>query len=90
MSTTGSALNWSVYMIRCHDDSLYTGISTDVERRFKQHETGVGAKYFRAHKPEQIVYEEMGHDRSSASKREAEIKKLSPVAKRRMIKVFAD
>ncbi|MBW2185045.1 MAG: GIY-YIG nuclease family protein [Deltaproteobacteria bacterium] len=72
-------------MIRCHDESLYTGITTDVARRFKQHQSGVGAKYFRAHKPEQVVYQEMGHDRSSASKREAEIKKLSPVAKRRMI-----
>lgn len=89
MSTTATALNWYVYMIRCHDDSLYTGITTDVERRFKQQESGVGAKYFRAHKPEQIVYQEMGHNRSTASKREGQIKKLSPVTKRRMIEKFA-
>lgn len=76
-------------MIRCHDESLYTGITTDIERRFKQHQSGVGAKYFRAHKPETIVYREIGHDRSSASKREVEIKKLSTIAKRRMIKDFS-
>lgn len=89
MSTAGTELNWSVYMVCCHDDSLYTGITTDVERRFKQHQSGAGAKYFRAHKPQQIVYHETGHDRSSASKREAEIKKMSPAAKRRIIKAFA-
>lgn len=88
MSTACSELNWCVYMIRCCDQSLYTGITTDVARRFNQHLSGAGAKYFRAHKPEQVVYAETGHSRSSASKREAEIKKLSPVAKRKMIKAL--
>ncbi|OQY22426.1 MAG: endonuclease [Desulfobacteraceae bacterium 4572_35.2] len=77
-------------MIRCHDESLYTGITTNVARRFKQHQAGTGAKYFRAHKAEKVVYQEIGHNRSSASKREAQIKKLSPVAKRQMIKQFAN
>lgn len=64
-------------MIRASDRSLYTGISTDVERRFLQHQRGTGAKYFHAgRRPEQVVFQEAGHDRSSASQREAAIKKL--------------
>jgi putative endonuclease len=77
-------------MICCCDESLYTGITTDVERRFSQHRSGAGAKYFRAHKPEQVVYLERGHDRSSASTREAKIKKMSTAAKWRMIHSVVD
>ncbi|PPD33305.1 MAG: endonuclease [Methylomonas sp.] len=69
--------DWSVYIIRCSDDSLYTGISTDVERRFRQHSMGCGAKYFRRCRPERIVYIESGHSRSSAGRRELAIKALS-------------
>ncbi len=76
---------WFVYMIHCTDGSLYTGISTDVEKRYTQHETQKGAKYFRGRKPKQLVYQESGHDRSSASKREIEIKKLSRVNKMQLI-----
>jgi len=76
---------WYVYIIRCSDTSLYTGITTDVERRFSEHanhngkKEGVqrGAKYFRARSPEEIVYVEGGHTRSTASQQEAVIKKLS-------------
>ncbi len=78
-------MNWQVYIILCSDDSLYTGITTDVERRFSQHLAGTGAKYFRGRSPRQIVYLEVGHDRSSASRREAEIKRLRPADKRRLI-----
>lgn len=78
-------MNWQVYIILCTDDSLYTGITTDVERRFAQHAAGTGAKYFRGRSPLQVVYLERGHDRSSASRREAEIKQLRPVDKRRLI-----
>ena len=77
--------NWQVYIILCTDNSLYTGITTDVERRFAQHAAGTGAKYFRGHSPRQLVYLECGHDRSSASRREAEIKRLRPVDKRRLV-----
>ena len=79
-------MNWKVYVILCVDDSLYTGITTDVERRFIQHSSGKGAKYFRAHEPLRLAYLEEGHDRSSASRREAEIKKLRPVEKRALMK----
>jgi len=70
-------MNWSVYIIHCSDNSLYTGITTDVEARFLQHASGKGAKYFRGRKPEAVVYVEGGHDRSSASREEIRLKKLS-------------
>lgn len=78
---------WFVYIILCSDKSLYTGISTDVERRFTEHAGGSGkgkqkgAKYFRARSPVELVYVEAGHTRSTASQREAEIKKLSRLDK---------
>ncbi|TPQ26868.1 GIY-YIG nuclease family protein [Methylomonas koyamae] len=72
---------WSVYMIECCDGSLYTGITTDVQRRFRQHQAGLGAKYFRARRPLNIAYLEGGHDKGSASRREAAIKKLTRAQK---------
>lgn len=74
-------MNWQVYIIACSDDSLYTGITTDVERRFGQHASGRGAKYFRGRRPLEVVYREPGHTRSSASRREREIKLLDRPAK---------
>jgi putative endonuclease len=76
---------WFVYMIRCSDGSLYTGITNDVQRRFQQHTDGLGAKYFRGRQPEALVYVETGHDRSSASKRESAIKKLPRTEKLRLL-----
>jgi putative endonuclease len=55
---------------------LYTGITTDLEKRYQQHIAQKGAKYFRGRQPKKLVYQESGHNRSSASKREIEIKKL--------------
>ena len=69
--------DWVVYIIHCTDESLYTGITNNIEKRYAQHATQKGAKYFRGRKPKKLVYQEGGHDRSSASKREMEIKKLS-------------
>ena len=82
---------WFVYMLSCSDGSLYTGIATNVQRRFAEHaqmsEPGLtkprrGAKYFLGRRPLAVVYTEGNHNRSSASRREAEIKRLSPSAKR--------
>jgi len=71
-------MSWTVYIIEASDDSLYTGISTDVDRRWQQHVDGkVGAKYFRGRSPRKLVYQEPALDRSAASIREAAIKKLS-------------
>jgi putative endonuclease len=69
-------MNWHVYIILCSDNSLYTGITTDPERRFSQHAKGAGAKYFRGRRPVRIVYQEGGHTRSSAGRRETEIKAI--------------
>jgi putative endonuclease len=75
-------MSWSVYIIEADDQSLYTGITTDVERRFAEHSSGpLGAKFFNGRTPIKIVYREDGHNRSTASKREIEIKKLTRLQK---------
>jgi len=81
-----AADSWSLYIIEASDASLYTGITTDVERRFDEHSQGLkGAKYFSGRQPVEVVYREDGHSRSSASRREAEIKKLSRRQKQMLI-----
>jgi putative endonuclease len=65
-----------VYIVKCADDTLYTGISTQLERRIEEHNSSDrGAKYTRVRRPVELVYSEEYPDRSSASKREYEIKK---------------
>jgi putative endonuclease len=77
---------WFVYMIRTNDGQLYTGITTDIQRRWREHSSGKGgARYFRARKPERLCLLEEHADRSSASKREAEIKKLTKTLKETLI-----
>ena len=78
-------VEWQVYIILCSDDTLYTGITTDIDRRVHQHAQGRGAKYFRGRRPKEILYLEGGHDRSSASKREIFIKKLRRPEKERLV-----
>lgn len=69
---------WYVYIIKASDGSLYTGVTTDVERRFSEHcSPDKGARYFRGRKPLEVVYTESHPDRSSAQRREAAIKNLS-------------
>ena len=78
--------DWKVYMIRCDDESLYTGVTTDVERRFREHlGTTRGAKYFNGRIPLEVVYIEAGHGRSSACQREAALKKLSRIEKLNLV-----
>lgn len=79
-------MSWQVYIILCTDGSLYTGITTNIERRLGQHRKGTGAKYFRGRQVSRLVYLETGHDRSSASRREAAIKKMRPEDKRQLLK----
>ena len=69
-------MQWFVYIILCSDGTLYTGISNNVFRRFREHCEKRGAKYFRGRSPKRLLYVESGHDRSSAAKREARIKKM--------------
>lgn len=78
-------MDWSVYIILCVDNSLYTGITTDIRRRYDRHAARRGAKYFRGRQPLRLVYVETGHDRSSASKRECAIKKMDRSDKLRLL-----
>ena len=79
------AVHWYVYMILCSDNSLYTGITTNVERRFSQHTARRGAKFFRGRKPQRVVYLECRHTRSSAGRREVVIKNMRRPDKHRLI-----
>ena len=65
-----------VYILSCKDGTLYTGITTDVKRRFKEHQAGTGARYTRARGVKKVLYTERHKNRSAASKREAAIKRL--------------
>jgi putative endonuclease len=77
---------WFVYMIQSEKGHLYTGITTDVERRFKEHsDSKKGAKYFRGKVPVEVVYQKTFKDRSSASKYEAAIKKMPRANKIKLI-----
>ena len=69
--------SYFVYLIQCEDKSIYTGITTDLKRRFKEHQDKIGGNYTRAHKVKKILFSEKHMDRSNASKREAEIKSWS-------------
>ena len=68
--------NWYLYILRCGDGTLYTGITTDVEKRLAAHRAGKGAKYTRGRGPLELVYREELPDRSAALKREHEVKTL--------------
>ena len=74
-----------VYMLRCGDDSLYTGITTDLLRRLQTHQAGKGAKYTRSHLPVTLAYWETQPDRSAALRRERQLKALSRAEKLRLI-----
>lgn len=77
---------WYVYMLRCGDGSLYTGSTTDVARRLREHQIGTGAKYTRSRPPVTLAYTEEAPDRSAALRREAAIKKLPRRQKLELIK----
>jgi len=75
-------MNYYIYILRCSDDTLYTGITTDIKRRVSEHnDSKKGAKYTKMRRPVKLVYSEEAKDRSSALKREHEIKKMSRLKK---------
>lgn len=77
-----------VYMLRCGDETLYTGITTDLKRRVDEHNNSdKGAKYTKLRRPVELVYSEESEDRSSASKREYVIKKMTRVEKMELINI---
>ena len=75
-----------VYIIKCSDNTLYTGYTTDLKRRIKEHNEGEGAKYTRGRTPVELVYYEKKSSKSSAMKREYEIKQLKRKEKFELIK----
>lgn len=78
-------MDYWVYILQCGDNTLYTGITTDVERRLKEHQNGVGAKYTRGRSPLRVVYREACPDKSSALRREYAIKQLPRAKKLELI-----
>lgn len=78
--------NWYLYILRCGDGTLYTGIAVDVEKRFSMHASGKGAKYTRGRGPLTIVYTECCGDHSAALRRELEIKALPREEKENLIR----
>ena len=82
-----SMADWFVYILRCADDSLYTGITTDLKRRVAEHNSGAsaGARYTRARRPVTLVYHERQSSRSAAGQRECLLRTLSKADKERLV-----
>ena len=78
-------MSWYIYILRCGDDTLYTGITDDVDRRFAAHCAGKGAKYTRGRGPLTLVYTEEAEDKSAALKREHAIKQMRRAEKMKLI-----
>jgi putative endonuclease len=84
-----SLTSWYVYFVRCADDSLYAGITTDIERRVKEHNSSVkGAKYTRARRPVTLAYSAQFSSRSEASKGEYQLRKLTRQQKEQLVLAY--
>ena len=83
-------MSWQLYILRCGDGTLYTGITDDLPRRLKAHRSGKGAKYTRGRGPLELVYREDCPDKSAALRREIAVKKLSRQEKLALIGEGAD
>ena len=75
---------WHLYILRCKDGSLYTGITTDVEKRLEAHRRGKGAKYTRGRGPLELVYREVCGSHSDALKRELAVKAMTRAQKQKL------
>ena len=80
-------VSYVLYILKCADGSLYTGITNDLKRRLEIHETGKGSKYVRARRPFQLMYKEVLLDKSTALKREYEVKRLTRKEKLALVKL---
>jgi putative endonuclease len=83
--SVATAAAWQVYILKCGDGSLYTGITTDIDQRLTTHNAGKGAKYTRGRLPVTLLYAESADNRATASQREVAIKKMGRAAKLRLI-----
>lgn len=81
-------MGWHVYILRCADDTLYTGITTDLDRRLAEHNAGqpLGARYTHVRRPVQLAYHEPAENRTQASQREHALKKLDRASKLALIR----
>ena len=79
---------WYLYILRCGDDTLYTGITNDISARLKAHASGKGAKYTRGRGPLELVYQEQQESYSAALKREHQVKQLTRTQKLHMIDTY--
>ena len=79
---------WSVYIIQCRDQSLYTGITNNLTKRLEMHESGRAAKYTKGRGPFNLVYQEFFENRSLSTKRESEIKKFKKEDKNKLIEGY--
>jgi putative endonuclease len=79
-------VNWTVYLLRCRDGSLYAGITTDLARRLARHRAGTASAYTRARRPVRLVYAERQPDRGAALRREAALRRLSRRAKLALVR----
>ena len=79
------ATNWFCYLLACADGTIYTGITTDLARREAMHNRGTGSKYTRSRRPVRLVWSEPHPDRSSASRREARLRRLPAGVKRALV-----
>ena len=78
-------MSWYVYMVRCRDGSLYTGITNDLQRRLDAHNAGIGAKYTKSRRPVTLVYQEEVPDKATALRRECAVKRLTKAQKEQLV-----
>lgn len=89
MTKNNQAQTWWVYLLRCHDNSLYAGVTTDIHRRIDEHNNSkLGAKYTRARRPVALAYLEQAENKSLACKREYQIRHLIKVKKEQLVSNF--
>ena len=87
-ASSKNAEQWTVYILRCKDGTLYTGITKDIKRRVEQHNDGKGSKYTQNRGPVEVVYKEKKMGRGNALVREAEIKHYSKGKKEQLVSSF--
>jgi putative endonuclease len=84
MSEETGVMHWMVYMLECADNTLYTGITNNLDRRLAEHAAGKGARYTKGRGPFRLVYREICEGRAEASRRETAIKSLGRTKKRQL------
>jgi putative endonuclease len=90
MTVQNKTNTWWVYLLRCNDNSLYAGVTTDIHRRVDEHNNSkLGAKYTRAKRPVNLVYLEKADNKSLACKREYQIRHLTKLKKERLVSDFS-